>query len=126
MIETSTVEVMTTTGHHAPEMARRLEVLKAAADPIRLAVLDSLAVDGARCHCDLEEELGLAANRLSFHLKVLKQAGLVTSERRGRRVRYHLQPGALDTVRAALPTLPDPAHLSSHCTACDTDIPEAH
>ncbi len=98
---------------------RRVELLKAAADPIRLAVLDSLARGGARCHCDLEEELGLAPNRLAFHLKVLKQAGLVTSERRGRRVRYHLEPGALEAIRAAVPMLTDPDHLTAHCSACD-------
>ena len=99
---------------------RRLVLLKAAADPTRLAVLDSLARGGARCHCDLEEELGLAANRLAFHLKVLKRAGLVTSQRHGRRMRYYLEEGALDAVRAAVPTLTDPDHLTAHCSACET------
>lgn len=64
----------------------RLELLKAVADPTRLAVLDSLAADGARCHGDLEVELGVPANRLSFHLKVLRDAGLVRANRHGRRV----------------------------------------
>lgn len=102
----------------------RLQLLKAAADPIRLAVLDRLATDGAACHCDLEEELGLAPNRLSFHLKVLKTAGLVTSERHGRRVRYHLKPGALEAVRAAVPTLADPQHLTATCSACEQNATE--
>ena len=125
MVETSIAEVAAATDRTPPPVdvevapARRVELLKAAADPIRLAVLDSLARGGARCHCDLEEELSLAPNRLSFHLKVLKQAGLVTSERRGRRVRYHLEPGALEAIRTAVPVLTDPDHLTAHCSACD-------
>ena len=125
MIETSLTEVATATDRTYPfddvevDDTRRVELLKAVADPTRLAVLDSLARGGARCHCDLEEELELAPNRLSFHLKVLKQAGLVTSERRGRRVRYHLEPGALEAIRAAVPVLTDPDHLTAHCSACD-------
>lgn len=131
MVEISTAEVAPTTDRTATALdaevyhARRLVLLKAAADPIRLSVLDSLARGGARCHCDLEDELGLAPNRLAFHLKVLKQAGLVTSERRGRRVRYHLQPGALEAVRAAVPTLTDPDYLTAHCSACETTVNEA-
>lgn len=131
MVETSTAEVAPATDRTATALdaevddTRRLELLKAAADPIRLAVLDSLARGGARCHCDLEEELGLAPTRLAFHLKVLKQAGLVTSERHGRRMRYYLREGALDAVRAALPTLSHPDHLTAHCSACETTANEA-
>jgi len=100
---------------------QRVTLLKAVADPIRLAVLDRLATHGARCHCDLEAELDLAPNRLAFHLKVLRQAGLVRATRRGRRVRYHLEPGALETVRGAIPMLTDPGHLSPECSVCDRD-----
>ena len=125
MVETSIAEVVPAADRtpsspgDVASLARRVALLKAAADPIRLAVLDNLAAGGARCHCDLEVELGLAPNRLSFHLKVLKQAGLVRSERRGRRVRYHLEPGALEAVRAAVPVLTDPDHLTAHCAACE-------
>lgn len=97
----------------------RLELLKAVADPTRLAVLDSLAADGARCHGDLEVELGVPANRLSFHLKVLRDAGLVRANRQGRRVRYCLEFGAIDAVRAALPVLMSLDNLDPTCTACE-------
>lgn len=99
----------------------RLQLLKAVADPTRLAVLDTLAAGGARCHCDLEDELGVPANRLSFHLKVLRDAGLVRANRQGRRVRYCLQFGAIDAVRAALPELLSLDNLDPACTACERE-----
>jgi ArsR family transcriptional regulator len=84
-------------------LAARSAVLKAVADPTRLAVLDRLADRGQRCHCDLEVDLQVPANRLSFHLKVLRDAGLIVSSRDGKRVNYHLADDALQQVRAAVP-----------------------
>lgn len=69
----------------------------------------------------MEEELELAPNRLAFHLKVLKRSGLVRATRRGRRVRYHLEAGALEAVRAAIPVLTDPGNLRPECQVCDRD-----
>ena len=89
------------------------------ADPTRLAVLDSLAADGARCHQDLEVDLGGPASRLSFHLKVLRDAGLVRANRQGRRVRYCLVFGAIDAVHAAVPELTSVANLDPTCSACE-------
>lgn len=97
----------------------RLGLLRAVADPTRLAVLDSLALQGARCHRDLEVELGVPANRLSFHLKVLRDAGLVRANRRGRRVRYCIEPQAMVALRAALPALDEFDARDPSCTACD-------
>lgn len=102
----------------------RLRLLKAVADPTRLAVLDSLAAEGARCHGDLEVELGVPASRLSFHLKVLRDAGLVRANRQGRRVRYCLAFGAIDAVRAAVPALSSPENLDPTCTACEREDAE--
>lgn len=87
----------------AEGLAERAKLLKAIADPTRLAVLDILACCGTHCHCDLEELLELPSSRLSFHLKVLREAGLVTSEREGKRVRYHLVDGAFDRICYAVP-----------------------
>lgn len=102
----------------------RLTLLRAVADPTRLAVLDSLAARGARCHCDLEVELGVPANRLSFHLKVLRDAGLVRTNRHGRRVRYCIEPGAMAVLRAALPALDEADASDPTCTACDREDAE--
>ncbi len=61
----------------------------ALADPVRLRLVGVLA-DGGRCVCDLQEQVAVAPNLLSYHLRVLREAGLVTATRRGRWVDYHL------------------------------------
>lgn len=67
-------------------MADRLAAL---ADPVRLRIVEVLA-EGRRCVCDLREQVPVAANLLSYHLRVLRDAGLVTAARRGRWVDYCL------------------------------------
>ncbi len=101
----------------APQgMARTLDtdrarpMLKALADPCRLQVLEALA-GGERCVCELTEELGLAQSRLSFHLKVLRDAGLLSDRHSGRWVYYRLRPEALEALQDWL------AALARQCTA---------
>lgn len=65
------------------------DVFHALSDDTRLAVLDMLR-DGERCVCDLQDALDAAQSRLSFHLKVLKDAGLVTDRKQGRWSYYSL------------------------------------
>lgn len=84
-------------------------LLKALADPIRLEVIEALA-GGERCVCDLTSELGLAQSKLSFHLKVLRDAGLLADRHSGRWVYYQLQPEALERLRGWL------AALAASCT----------
>ncbi len=79
-------------------------LLAVAADPTRLAILGVLA-DGERCVCDLQEQVPVAANLLSYHLKTLREAGLITAARRGRWIDYRLADGALTRLHAALPPL---------------------
>lgn len=85
-----------------------MRLLKAVADPTRLGILDRLACCGERSHGVLEEELDAPTSRMSFHLKVLREAGLVESTRIGQHVRYRLAPDALDRLHAALPVLVEP------------------
>ena len=89
------------------EEARQL--LRALADPIRLQVIEALG-GGERCVCDLTTDLGLAQSKLSFHLKVLKETGLLADRQSGRWVYYRLQPEALERLRAWL------AALATSCT----------
>ena len=84
-------------------MEESLAQLSAIADPVRWAVLHHLAAQGETCVCHLQERVTIAPNLLSYHLKVLREAGLVTTARRGRWVDYSLAEGALDRLRAALP-----------------------
>ena len=74
----------------------------ALADPVRLRLLSLLANDGPVCACDLVEPVAKSQPTVSHHLKVLSEAGLVTSERRGRNIWYAVVPGALEALRAAL------------------------
>ena len=77
-------------------------VFRALGDPVRLRVL-SLLEDGQRCVCDLLVDLDMAPSLLSYHLRVLKDAGLVEATRRGKWIDYRLAPGALDEVRRMIP-----------------------
>lgn len=93
------------TGATTIEMAAGLqgaELLAVVADPVRWTLLQRLTGGGA-CVCNLQEHVSVAANLLSYHLKVLRQAGLVTTSRRGRWIDYALAPGALDRLHSALP-----------------------
>ncbi|MGI8844072.1 MAG: ArsR/SmtB family transcription factor [Gemmatimonadaceae bacterium] len=86
-----------------PDIDRAAELFHALSDPTRLAVLHLLR-GGERCVCELQDEIDAAQSRLSFHLKVLKEAGLVTDRKEGRWSYYALASGALgeahDLVRA--------------------------
>jgi ArsR family transcriptional regulator, arsenate/arsenite/antimonite-responsive transcriptional repressor len=78
-------------------------LLAAVAEPVRLSILRRLAADGRCCVCDLQSETPIASNLLSYHLRVLREAGLVTAIKRGRWVDYEMTPDALDRLHAALP-----------------------
>ncbi len=72
-------------------------VCHALSDETRLRILGLLS-RGERCVCELAGALDAGQSRLSFHLKVLKDAGLVQDRREGRWVYYALVPGVLDAV----------------------------
>ena len=92
------------------EQSRQL--LKALADPIRLDVIHALA-QGERCVCDLTGELNLSQSKLSFHLRVLREAGLLTDRQSGRWVYYRPQPGAPAAPGARLAGLRPPCRQSA-------------
>lgn len=73
-------------------------------DPVRLQLLSLLATspDGAVCVCDLTEPVGRSQPTVSHHLRVLRDAGLVTSEKRGTNVWYAPVPAALEALRTTL------------------------
>ena len=73
-------------------------------DPVRLRILAELA-DGERCVCKLLEHVPVAPNLLSYHLRVLREAGLILASRRGRWIDYRIAAPAelvsiLGTTRA--------------------------
>ena len=94
------------TNSSAAERDRAVSLFHALSDPMRLAALDMLR-NGERCVCELQDQLDVAQSRLSFHLKVLKDAGLVDDRKEGRWSYYSIAPDALekahDLVIAFLP-----------------------
>jgi len=75
----------------------------ALADPIRLDIVKRLAACDQRCVCDLLSDSGVAPNLLSYHLGVLRKAGLIKAKRRGRWMDYRLVAEALERLAGSLP-----------------------
>ncbi len=88
----------------APEEAGMLaEWFGVLADPTRLRLLSLIAATGEACAaCDLVDPLGVSQPTVSHHLKVLRTAGLVESEKRGRWVYYRPIPARLGILSRAL------------------------
>ena len=87
-----------------PDPAAVARCCHALSDETRLAILECLR-GGEECVCNLTDSLDSAQSRLSFHLKVLKDAGLVRDRRDGRWIHYSIDPDGLDTVRQFIDTL---------------------
>jgi ArsR family transcriptional regulator len=79
-------------------------MFKALGDPVRLRLLSMIASAGGGevCVCDLTGAFALTGPTISHHLKVLREAGLVGSDRRGTWVYYRLVPAALATLAGLL------------------------
>ncbi len=92
------VPVIATTESGRAQLARRFHALS---DTTRLAILDSLRA-GECCVCDLQSSLAAAQSRLSFHLRVLKDAGLISQRKDGRWSWYQLTPGVISEMSSAL------------------------
>ena len=87
-----------------------VRLLQAAADPTRLAILRQLSAEGVTCACDFTACCDVAQPTVSHHLRVLREAGWVTSERRGTWIWYSLRPEAADRLRGiATAITPAPA-----------------
>src|SRR6516164_758715 len=80
------------------------QVFKALGDPVRLRLVSLIGAHrgGEVCVCDLTTAFNLAQPTISHHLKVLREAGIITSERRGTWVYYRLVPAALERMAALL------------------------
>jgi ArsR family transcriptional regulator len=83
---------------------RAAALFHALSDETRLGILARLT-RGERCVCELTGALDAAQSRLSFHLRILKEAGLVTARREGRWMYYALQTDTLDLAASALSAL---------------------
>ena len=106
---------MTTTS--LPATARVAHWFHALSDDTRVEIVEMLS-HGERCVCDLTSALDAAQSRLSFHLKTLKDAGLVTDRRDGRWVYYTLNREALNEMVDFLQGVRPGKHAGSCEKAC--------
>ncbi len=81
----------------AVDLSRAAQLFHALSDETRLGILEMLR-GGEHCVCDLQQDLDAAQSRLSFHLRVLKEAGVVTDRKEGRWSYYSIVPEALKEV----------------------------
>jgi ArsR family transcriptional regulator len=99
------------------DRAKTAELFHALADETRLDILDQLN-DGERCVCELTDALQTGQSRLSFHLKVLKDAGLIHDRPEGRWIYYSLNSDAVEELGdlvASLKTVRKTVRPSPRC-----------
>jgi DNA-binding transcriptional ArsR family regulator len=82
-----------------------VRLLAALADPTRLAIVRQLAQDVETCACDFTSCCDVGQPTVSHHLRVLREAGVVTSERRGQWIFYRLAPETAERLGAVARTL---------------------
>ena len=112
----------------AAESSELAGVFKALGDPVRLRLLSLIAAHegGEACVCDLTGAFELSQPTISHHLKVLREAGLVTSERRATWVYYTVVPARVQLLADVL--VPADATragrtASSCCAPTDAEVP---
>jgi len=97
--------------------ARAARWFHALSDETRLEIVGLLS-HGERCVCELQAVLDAAQSRLSFHLKILKDAELVRDRREGRWVYYELNKDAMDEIAAFAAAVMPGKHAGSCTRAC--------
>jgi ArsR family transcriptional regulator len=103
-----------------PTLDEAAALFKVLADPNRLCILEVL-MQGDSCNCELNEKLGLPANLLSHHLRVLRQAGLISSRRDtidGRWIYYTVDKQGIIHWRSWLHSFLDPARIQTRPVVC--------
>src|SRR5262245_63576825 len=111
---------MATVATAAPfDTTRAAELFHALADEIRVEVV-TLLLHGERCVCELMDDLGLAQSRLSWHLKTLSDAGIISGRKEGRWVYYSLNAEAIGEARTILDAIkPNSRRLATRTARCD-------
>ena len=103
-----------------PSVSDLAAMLRLLGDPTRLAIFERL-MQGVQCNCEIGDNLGLPMNLISHHLRILRKAGLVNTERDlsdRRWVYYSVNPEALTRLREALWTCLDPAQIQARQPGC--------
>ena len=100
----------------AASLKKAAELFHALSDETRLALLERLK-GGEHCVCELTDAMKAGQSRLSFHLKVLKDAGLVNDRRDGRWIYYSLNQSGLEELESFLKDMKKRSHglIKSQC-----------
>ena len=101
-------------------MLETTAILSALGDPTRLAIVDRLRT-GERCVGDLCAEIGGRQSLISFHLKVLRDATLVSARKEGRTVWYSLDPSGLSRLAKLVERLQGRSDATSRALRADVD-----
>ena len=96
---------------------KAVTIFHALSDETRLALLDQLK-GGERCVCELTEAMKAGQSRLSFHLKVLKDAGLLLDRREGRWMYYSINPDAIEELEEMVDRLKRSARSAASSRRC--------
>jgi len=87
------------------EIAPDARRMKALGHPVLLGIAVQLAATPETCACDFADVFGVSQPTVSEHLRVLREAGLVTTRRRGTQICYSLDAGAMAELRGLLDRL---------------------
>lgn len=101
----------------AVPMKKAVSLFHALSDETRLALLEQLK-NGERCVCELTDAMKAGQSRLSFHLKVLKDAGLIVDRRDGRWMYYSISPHAIEELEELVDMLKHAAKSAASVTRC--------
>lgn len=93
---------LTTSPLSGDDAARLAPLFKALGDPVRLRMASMIAAQPELCVCEITPGFELSSGTISHHLRLLREAGLVGSERRGTYVYYWIEPDALEALSALL------------------------
>ena len=99
------------------DISRAAALFHALSDETRLEIIQRL-LGGERCVCDLADALDAAQSRLSFHLKTLRDAGIVRDRKAGRWVYYTLDREALGEVEAIVRMIKPSRRLAVAAECC--------
>lgn len=95
-------------------------LLKILSEPTRLRILEKI-MDGVQCNCELGDALQITPNLISHHLSVLRDAGLIKTERDSldaRWVYYSIEINKLEEIRMALNAFFDPSRVKPRLITC--------
>jgi ArsR family transcriptional regulator, arsenate/arsenite/antimonite-responsive transcriptional repressor len=98
-------------------LKKSVSLFHALSDETRLVLLERLN-EGEQCVCELTDAMKASQSRLSFHLKVLKDAGLIRDRREGRWMYYSIDPTAIEELEAVIDTLKQVAKSAGSASRC--------